>query len=681
MTSVLHFTMGPVQSFVSQSRRTRDLWSSSFLLSYLIGCGMSKLVEKGATIIMPQVEDDPLFRKIQDEARSHKTQEQPNVGSLPNRFQAQFAGTDETYIQAAAQEAKQHIQTAWEEIAQVVWNDCVQQAASKGQGTSDIWQRQIKSCWDIQWVIGDDPTLLDRRKNWRLYTPSEEPGDKCTLMQDWQELSGYVRAQNPGSRQHQDQFWQAIRHQVGRLDLRDQERLSAIALIKRLFPKVSKKAIGWDVQSSAWPSTSYIAAIPWLAGVMKNQASIDQARLFVQEIQNNEAIPAAGLWREQPLQIPSLQAWHQEPLLRLDGRLFYANAWENGEPFDQEGTPEDYAPALKALKALYQSPQGDTGKRLGPPSPYYGLLLMDGDSLGALNRSLGAGVSKGLAHFTKEVKRVVREHDGVVVYAGGDDLLAMLPVPQTLGCASAVAKLYQEAFQVTLQGDYETYREQATISAGVVFAHAHVPLYNVLREAHSLLDDVAKDKCGRASIAVSVWKPSGRMCQYSSTWQAFHTVSATTMQGKDVQWNHRAPVNLLEQMASVLRQQERTKETGFSSSFVYRLREQMGLLCGWPQWKPGIYGKIAESLDIQAIQAMLEAEYLRCLRIAGWKEDELASAEVDQHTNILLECSYRTKREFTKETGFSYITDKTQIGLDGVLLARFLSNGGHESTE
>ena len=31
----LDISIGPVQGFVSQSRRTRDLWGSSYLLSFL----------------------------------------------------------------------------------------------------------------------------------------------------------------------------------------------------------------------------------------------------------------------------------------------------------------------------------------------------------------------------------------------------------------------------------------------------------------------------------------------------------------------------------------------------------------------------------------------------------------------------------------------------------------------
>ena len=36
----LYFTIGPVQTFVAQSRRTRDLWASSYLLSHLADVAM-----------------------------------------------------------------------------------------------------------------------------------------------------------------------------------------------------------------------------------------------------------------------------------------------------------------------------------------------------------------------------------------------------------------------------------------------------------------------------------------------------------------------------------------------------------------------------------------------------------------------------------------------------------------
>ncbi|MCB1813240.1 MAG: hypothetical protein KDK04_16180, partial [Candidatus Competibacteraceae bacterium] len=34
------FTLGPVQGFVAQARRTRDFWAGSFILSWLSGVAM-----------------------------------------------------------------------------------------------------------------------------------------------------------------------------------------------------------------------------------------------------------------------------------------------------------------------------------------------------------------------------------------------------------------------------------------------------------------------------------------------------------------------------------------------------------------------------------------------------------------------------------------------------------------
>jgi CRISPR-associated protein Cmr2 len=48
-----HFTLGPVQGFVSQARRTRDFWAGSFLLSWLSGVAMAATEQMGGTITFP----------------------------------------------------------------------------------------------------------------------------------------------------------------------------------------------------------------------------------------------------------------------------------------------------------------------------------------------------------------------------------------------------------------------------------------------------------------------------------------------------------------------------------------------------------------------------------------------------------------------------------------------------
>ena len=78
---VLHFTLGPVQGFVAQARRTRDLWAGSFLLSWLSGIAMKTIVDGNTnnTIIFPKTDNDPLFLALQGQDHT------PRIGSLPKQ--------------------------------------------------------------------------------------------------------------------------------------------------------------------------------------------------------------------------------------------------------------------------------------------------------------------------------------------------------------------------------------------------------------------------------------------------------------------------------------------------------------------------------------------------------------------------------------------------------------------
>ncbi len=44
----LHFTFGPVQEFVSEARKTADLWTGSYLISYLAAHAIAGVLEAGA---------------------------------------------------------------------------------------------------------------------------------------------------------------------------------------------------------------------------------------------------------------------------------------------------------------------------------------------------------------------------------------------------------------------------------------------------------------------------------------------------------------------------------------------------------------------------------------------------------------------------------------------------------
>ena len=143
------------------------------------------------------------------------------------------------------------------------------------------------------------------------------------------------------------------------------------------------------------------------------------------------------------------------------------------------------------LKTIYQSTDGSDGQ-LGPPPSFYALLLADGDHLGRLVGELGGlSVGEALSTFIARVPEIVSEHDGVTIYAGGDDVLAMLPAPRALSCAAVLSRSYKSAFVDVANVT------KATLSAAVAFAHIRLPLDVAIAEAHRLLDDVAKDANGR----------------------------------------------------------------------------------------------------------------------------------------------------------------------------------------
>ena len=64
MTTRIDISIGPVQGFVAQSRRIRDLWGSSYLLAFLSAHAMRGAQQAGSEITQPMVNDDPLFRWV-----------------------------------------------------------------------------------------------------------------------------------------------------------------------------------------------------------------------------------------------------------------------------------------------------------------------------------------------------------------------------------------------------------------------------------------------------------------------------------------------------------------------------------------------------------------------------------------------------------------------------------------
>jgi CRISPR-associated protein Cmr2 len=633
VTTWLHFSLGPVQGFVTQSRRTRDLWGSSYLLSFLAGHALNGALGAGAEVVHPRVEEDPLFQWI----RGQRSGEPPRIGSLPNTFVVQLA--EAARAREVAGSCRQALERAWRQVSHAVWERFVAPVKERGQGTEAIYRRQVEGFWEVTWVAGPagDRSLRARRKRWRTHAPHEEPGDKCMVMPELQELSGYVRATE--RRRRQDEFWSALRGNLGELDMREDERLCAIALIKRLFarPEVARQALGWRPDTSHWPSTLYVAAVPWIRRVI--HAAPEHARRYA------EAVRGAAPEDARAERAPAFEGLVEPAagdLPRLDGN-YLQRAFVRSQklaPLKEEAARQGLLERLDEL-----AKQEDGEGPLGVAPVFYGLLLADGDRLGALvSRLDGARVSRVLADFTARVPGIVRSRDGVVLYAGGDDVLAMLPMRSALACARELSLAYRQAFEQGASG------EAATLSAAVVLAHVRAPLSRTLAEAHRLLEEVAKEENGRDSLAVAVHKRGGPHCQWVTAWRRPGDVDS---------------VEELEAIAAQLR----GAGGDLSGARLHGLVETLGLLCQWPAREPGQWGALLEGLEPEAF---LAAELLRTLEHAPGG----APADAQERARALARRLWALLPRARSEP--PSVGAPLQVGLDALLLAHFLSTGGHE---
>ncbi len=640
---ILHFSIGPVQGFVAQARRTRDLWAGSFLLSWLAGQAMAAVLENDGSIKFPSVgsRDEPTDELLK--AILEKGHDNPPIGSLPNRFKATIPDSFDPNI------IQNQIMKKWLGLCEAVWQQFIEPIEAYENETKRIWDRQVKNFWEIQWVLGqsddlnEDGRWLDIRKNWRNHLPTEEGGDHCVLMNDYQELSGFIRAQE---KDKQNQFWEQLRDKLGLLDLGDDERLCSIALVKRLFPKLKeprlKQTIGWvpggkREYTGNWPSTVYMAAVPWLEKIIAN-GKIDNLRDYVNLVED-KVEDKNSIKSERATVIASLKPLGD--LASQDGNFFLETALTNhrARPLSKTKSDSGKDPDQEAREELIIHLKKLNEKVGEPASPYYALLLMDGDHLGKLLQMNEAyAISESLSKFTGNVSEIVKNKNGFTIYAGGDDVLAILPINTAIQCAIELKTAYTESFIDIKNKD----KDKFSASSAIIFTHFHNALREVLREAHHQLDDIAKERNGRDSLALALLKPSGKAAEWCATWNSHVEINP--------------PNKLLEFKNEI-------EKKHFSTGYFYHLRQR------YPMLIDDKTNKIAD-MDIKPI---LVAEYMKSreLEIGKSLSQEEKQKEVEKRIQILLDACYGYKRENEKNN-----RNENQVQIEGIRLAHFLAKGG-----
>ena len=186
----LKFQLGPVQDFIAAARSIRDLWSGSYLLSWLMAAGMRALsAEVGPdAVIFPNLRGQPLFdlhwrdelwgqvnigNQTVWESLGHERDEQnarkPNrrrllTPNLPNVFLAVVPAERAAELGGVVKKA---IEDEWKHIADAVWTECQGAGLTKDEGgisapdREERFNAQIARFLSLAWQTTPWPNSLE----------------------------------------------------------------------------------------------------------------------------------------------------------------------------------------------------------------------------------------------------------------------------------------------------------------------------------------------------------------------------------------------------------------------------------------------------------------------------------------------------------------------------------------
>uniref|UniRef100_A0A7C3DVC7 Type III-B CRISPR-associated protein Cas10/Cmr2 n=1 Tax=Meiothermus ruber TaxID=277 RepID=A0A7C3DVC7_MEIRU len=244
-------------------------------------------------------------------------------------------------------------------------------------------------------------------------------------------------------------------------------------------------------------------------------------REFVPTQQNDEGIPKSPLdpsraavidprmWGEATLRLPdgAHRPLRIKPTEHLDAISLLKRCYGAGM-YQTVVDTRTMARRAQNPKAQPEDRWGEDDDRITEPQPYFAILVADGDRMGELisqqdNPEAHRKLSNTLDDFAHEAQRIVREHHGFMVYSGGDDVLAFLPVNQAVACAQDLSESFR-------------HRVRGTLSAGIAVVHYREPLSLSLQRARDA-EKAAKDG-GRNALAVALHTRGGAPITVVRTW-------------------------------------------------------------------------------------------------------------------------------------------------------------------
>jgi CRISPR-associated protein Cmr2 len=466
MQHLLLIHIGPVQDFIASARRSRDLWFGSWLLSEMSKAAAGAIVEKEGgleSLVFPAPPDTDLLKPNSELNVANRVVALVNTSH--DALASEVKKTVRKRIVTISKDAFDHIRGPFDRAtAEAQVDDLLEffWVAVPAEGTAYAAAREQVEA------------LMAARKSTRNFSPVTWGSNTPKSSLDGLRESVIPESKYPNRLDNERQRQDKIKALYAQYGARAAERLSGLDLLKRL---------GQRGQEARFPSTSHIAALPFLTGLTKRKDITAHWRKYI------EALPEHVLKEEI---VPKRFA--HSIFNTTDGSLFF----ESRLAETLEGN--DLKEATEALHQFLKATADDRS-----PIPYYALLLGDGDRMGQVIDSQPAAeqhrqLSRALAEFAGHVRTIVEQnHQGALVYAGGDDVLAFLPLHTALECALTLA----DAFHTQMSTFKTREGESPTFSAGIAVNHHLEPLSDALECARQA-EQQAKGVPGKNALAVTV---------------------------------------------------------------------------------------------------------------------------------------------------------------------------------
>jgi CRISPR-associated protein Cmr2 len=143
---------------------------------------------------------------------------------------------------------------------------------------------------------------------------------------------------------------------------------------------------------------------------------------------------------------------------------------------------------------------------------YYAIVRSDGDNMSKIIANLKGNddfrkFSRTCLEYCSDIAKEVANFGGVTIYAGGDDLLAILPCENKDG--NSPFEFIKSANEI-FEKSFAQYQQPTSLSCGITMCYYKFPLYEALDDSAGLLFGVAKDKKHKNCAVIRLQKHSGQ---------------------------------------------------------------------------------------------------------------------------------------------------------------------------